>query len=1423
MLALTLTLVGMNGSVLVATATGLFVTLNGAGELPQLTIAAALFLALATVGYDHLARHSARRTRHAWLLGVGVAIVVASRLGFSVVPGLAAYAAYILVNILHVFLQVEAWDLVGDAFDVRSAKAKVPVLTGIYAMGTFVGGLLPLFRNAVGGSQNVFVSSVLMLVLIGFALRACNRMIRPSAERGNATKAAVGLGRLLLSPLNISVSLIAFAFSVAAAVSQYQHLSAAAAHFDHEQLSAVVGVLRGAIAAGKSLFSLFLVGWLFTRVGLRGGLLLTPLAIVALGLLAFFAPSLAVFFTFRIALMALEGAFLKSGFRLAFGAAPPADRRALSTFSSGAILPASEALGAVLIMGLGGQVSLAQLSLVAVGAGVIGLVGAWLVRAAYVHALSDGLRCRQLQPLAVGAHAEALDSHLEARQKLLESLGAVESDAVLASLALLTPSCEPEVLSAVTRLLTHPSPLVRAQALSFLRTAQAPESLAPVLRLLARERDEWVCREGLATVAALSPRGEPRVGELIHRWLSDPQTAPGLRGDSVVVLLGSANLADILGGARVLFELAHHELVEHRIAAAKALGAMARGAIPRELTELMGDPVPAVQRAALRSAVLADSVEAVETVAAHARNPALVSAVASALARSPLLDACHERVLALGPGPAAALAQALGKRADQASVELLATIYPQLPALARVKAARRLEELRGNGLRASAARGRACLERTLGERALVLALGAGLERLGAPGAGSVEWLGAIRTELTVAGAVLKREVLHLLVACSEEPLQVDRARRSLDEGPGLRAQALEVLESSAPSGLGRVAVAILDQPIGVASWRLIVSEYPLVSSALEAPMALLGRFGSTYLDWLLKAHSHVAALPGAAADDAAHPDEVIAMLPTLEKVIFLRSVPIFAGLRGDDLMVVASAMEVRHFRAGEVLFERGQRAEEVFVVRQGSVDICVGGKVVAAVGERDVLGETAALDGSLRTATAVAHGSCLLLALSRAGFEEILDSHPEITRELLRVTTSRLRDLLEPRVDAVLAELELRLAAEQEPRARFELTRECDALLDRAARHHARIPHLDELERLARLQGSPVLLIVALSRRLGFDLRRGDRAGAVARLELLRAAGRGSEVAEARCEVTLAEAAFERAAGRDAQAGALLERALEQASGAKDLRKRIRTSLLLGELSLRAGRPVEAESWLLAAKELARTHGDTELEAEAVLGEAQVEGAVGNFDDAAARAHEALVKARRVGARRVEVAALLEHARALAAQGDRASAASKGRAAHALACEVAEPELTSRSCALLATLCQGDEALELAREALRSADSLDDPLLRAEACVALVAAQVDRDPEEAVREANDAQARARAAGLEPPLALLYWHALALEKTGQGAAAAALLVRAQGLLHDMAAALTDVRERGDFLEHIPLHRALLQKLTPATGDPARSSR
>ncbi len=134
------------------------------------------------------------------------------------------------------------------------------------------------------------------------------------------------------------------------------------------------------------------------------------------------------------------------------------------------------------------------------------------------------------------------------------------------------------------------------------------------------------------------------------------------------------------------------------------------------------------------------------------------------------------------------------------------------------------------------------------------------------------------------------------------------------------------------------------------------------------------------------------------------------MVSLYERIRFLRSVPVFRSLEGDDVLQLAQRMEQEEHPAGAMVFEQGDPGADLYLVVRGEVAIRDGRRTLATMGSSDFFGELALLDHQARSADACVTKDAVLLRLRAADFEELMERRPRAMREIVRVLARRLRD-----------------------------------------------------------------------------------------------------------------------------------------------------------------------------------------------------------------------------------------------------------------------------------------------------------------------------------------------------------------------------------------------------------------------------
>lgn len=119
--------------------------------------------------------------------------------------------------------------------------------------------------------------------------------------------------------------------------------------------------------------------------------------------------------------------------------------------------------------------------------------------------------------------------------------------------------------------------------------------------------------------------------------------------------------------------------------------------------------------------------------------------------------------------------------------------------------------------------------------------------------------------------------------------------------------------------------------------------------------------------------------------------------------------------------------------AGRHLFLQEDRSDRVFGLIEGSVEISIysidGQKLVANVQTApNIIGEVGALDGGLRTATAICRTDCTMVWLDRPQLLRRIEESPVLARSMLHLVCRRMRWVSESLGDHAFLSVEARLA-----------------------------------------------------------------------------------------------------------------------------------------------------------------------------------------------------------------------------------------------------------------------------------------------------------------------------------------------------------------------------------------------------------
>jgi CRP/FNR family cyclic AMP-dependent transcriptional regulator len=137
-------------------------------------------------------------------------------------------------------------------------------------------------------------------------------------------------------------------------------------------------------------------------------------------------------------------------------------------------------------------------------------------------------------------------------------------------------------------------------------------------------------------------------------------------------------------------------------------------------------------------------------------------------------------------------------------------------------------------------------------------------------------------------------------------------------------------------------------------------------------------------------------------------------MQTENEAVYIKQVPLFAGLADEDIRELMAVAKRRTFRSGEVIFHREDPGVVLYVIKEGKVKISLigpEGQEISLVvfGKGECFGEFAILDGLPRSADAVAMEKVECYTLQRSDFHQAIMKNPKIAIQVMEVLSKRLR------------------------------------------------------------------------------------------------------------------------------------------------------------------------------------------------------------------------------------------------------------------------------------------------------------------------------------------------------------------------------------------------------------------------------
>lgn len=906
---------------------------------------------------------------------------------------------------MSVILGTTIWTTAGEVCDARQAKRLFPLFTSMGILGSVLGNALTGVIATLAGTENLILFYALLLGVGFLVTRIVARdyfkveVILPGAKFSPLDDVRAGYEFVSQSALFKLVAGTSILYSVLFFGVDFPFSETLSLQFagDEAGLAGFKGAFTGITTLVTFLVSLLLANRLYTRLGIVNTILVMPLAYIA-GFIVFylnFNIQGAVFA--RFAQLVVLGGLLGTAWNALFNVVPSERRGQVLAFNNGVPAQIGVIVSGLLIL-LSRQFLDTRVVLL-LGA-VVALVTAlltWRMIPAYGQALVDALRAGrsdvfhedeesssgfQNDPAAVQILLTALDDPKAFTRRLaIEML--VKADNVLA-------------LPDMIQRLADPDATVRAAAV--LGVARlGSKSVSPHIIAALDDPDDFVQGQALAVLPQLGVDSSPQLIRTLERLLKDNSVE--IRAHAAVVLVYFSNSRRALN---LLAALMKSEDVDERQIAVDAyshvLDTIKNDSTlhfdPRPILNALADPSPVVRREAVKTAAKLNWHDAVEALAARLEDEdAGVRKAASAglkqawnRARSVIvsiletregniLDAALDAVPPGDPDVHATLRRYI--QGEVANIHHMRVLLSAIPHDHHGACTRLLEQT----LRSR--------ERSAEER-LIKAVGL---------FGNPQAMNLVRKSLNAGDANARAAALEALETLGDKEV----TREIL---PMLDRGGIFQMESGAEASLQETMLQLLRD-----------GDYWLRALAARAVPELGLKELKPVLRILRK--DSVRFVRHAVRNALSYLDGEVKMktlntLSTLERILLLREIPMFADLSPEDLERIADVAQEQLFLSRALLCREADPGDTLFMIVTGRVDVVIGsGKketIIATRGPGEFAGEMAILESAPRSATLRARGEVRVLVLDGGSFTSIMLDRPAVAISVLRHMSSRVRE-----------------------------------------------------------------------------------------------------------------------------------------------------------------------------------------------------------------------------------------------------------------------------------------------------------------------------------------------------------------------------------------------------------------------------
>ena len=1006
--------------ILSSSSKALFLAANDLSLLPWMFIGSALFTALLSIVYVAGIQRAPLETRFPILLGVALVSFAMLRMAYPTNPRLLSLLMFIWLPGMGYIIALQAWNMAAYLLPVRQGKRLFPVLAATATLGAAVGGGMVKLLLAWSSAEDlIWLAAVLLLILlttVRFSIRRLrsaragegdsgpaggqsdHRKSRPARQPGFGV--AAGFRSVFRHPLLWRLAVFVFCLQAASVLVDYQFSGELKNQFSKDGIASFLGSFYLVSNGVVVVVSLFVTRTVVRLLGI--GLALSAVAIfVGLGSSLYIVAAAGAFSTFwtlsttALSLHVGQYALTRNSTQLLVAPLEIEDGERARVIIDGVVYRLATIQAAVVLLVMAPQVEGLQAFSppVIIMCVVVVLLGV-RIGPHYRRTLFDALRSRSVaddMTRTLGGYV--VDRAMKEAEARLTADDPDEACCALDVASELKLPIRPDVLEKLAR---SNDERVAEKALSTMKTHKQTPSRELMTGLLQKGRSSGVLKEALhilnqsadrsflETIKPLSHHSDPTVASLASmyriRATQEHGTAAFERSlptgewggddpeDDVKISLVSHRKA--VDYARDLLAMVDDDSTDVRAEAVRAMGGL-------RLPSFFGPLVSSLGDRHLRQSAL-DSLEKI--------GPAILSQAESRLEDEALpigtRGALYTVLARIGTLEALEL---LRKQAGSDSLAIRNEAVTAIWRLARDPEAERP--------------GRDWLTLQISEEIDRLKRYAAIEKaLGPTGL----YRSLFYSELDAARIQAETRVFFLLGIIYDRAALYRAYLHYCSPVNRVRSNAIELLDQHVRDPALKDFVGLVEQNIsGDGGERLRTVMY-----RRHLPTGPIDDLIAASEPWLKSLWAWVTRREASDLKKLGWEDEI-------DRVFFLKQISLFSDMSGEQLFPIASRCKLVKLAAGETLFEKGEKAGELYLVHEGTIEIVRGGTAVATFRPRDVLGEIAILDGLPRSSAARAGGDASVVEVARSEFLDVLQVHPSLGRRVIEMLAGRIRGLYE--------------------------------------------------------------------------------------------------------------------------------------------------------------------------------------------------------------------------------------------------------------------------------------------------------------------------------------------------------------------------------------------------------------------------